>query len=80
MPVAGTESQLVQPLRAGWRELEATRRIELAALEILDKGVAEDEVQPIEIGQLLRSLPQLGEEAGDAHKRTAGMVMRRAGW
>ena len=59
---------------------EAAGWVELAALEVCDLGVAEDAVPSIEIGQLLRSLPQLGEEAGDAHKRTAGMVMRRAGW
>jgi hypothetical protein len=46
--------------------LEAAGRIELAALEVFDQGIAEDAVPSIEAGQLLRSLPQLGEEAGDA--------------
>jgi hypothetical protein len=56
--------------------LEAARRIELAALEIFDQGVAEDAVPAVEVGQLLRSLPQPGEEVGNAPEGAAGAVMR----
>jgi hypothetical protein len=55
--------------------LEAAGRIELATLEVFDEGVAEDAVPSIEISQLLRSLPQLGEEAADAEKGAAGALM-----
>ena len=55
--------------------LETAGRVELAALEVFDQGVAEDAVPSIEVGQLLRSLPQPGEEAGDPQKSPAGAVM-----
>src|SRR4029077_20806101 len=55
--------------------LEEWRRVELTALEVLDQGVAEDAVPSIEVGQLLRSLPQPSEEAGDAQKGAAGAGM-----
>jgi hypothetical protein len=47
----------------------------LATLEVFDEGVAEAAVASIEISQLLRSLPQLGEEAGDAEKGAAGALI-----
>jgi hypothetical protein len=62
-------------LRAGSHGLEAARRVELAAVEIPYEGVAEDAVPSIEIGQLLRSLPGPGEEAGNAQKGLTGALM-----
>jgi hypothetical protein len=55
--------------------LKAARRVELTALEVLDQSETEDAEPSIEVGQLLRSLPQPGEEAGDASKGAAGAVM-----
>jgi hypothetical protein len=55
--------------------LEAAWRIELATREVLDEGVAEDAVPAIEVGQPLRSLTQLGEEADDAQEGAPGAMM-----
>jgi len=46
----------------------------LAAFEILDEGMTEDAVPSIEIGQLLRSFAQGGEEGGDTGERPARPV------
>jgi hypothetical protein len=46
--------------------LKATGRVELSTLEVLDQSEAKNAEPSIEVGQLLRSLPQAGEEAGDA--------------
>src|SRR5215831_8706896 len=54
---------------------KAAGRVELAPLEVFDQGIAEDAVPSIEVGQLLRSLPQPREEAGDAQKSTAGAAV-----
>ena len=43
----------------------------MAAFEILDEGMTEDAVPSIEIGQLLRSFAQGGEEGGNTGERTA---------
>ena len=55
--------------------LKAAGRVELAPLEVFDQGIAEDAVPSIEVGQLLHSLPQPREEAGDAQKSTAGAAV-----
>src|SRR5215472_251036 len=61
--------------------LEAARRVELAPLEVFDQGIAEDAVPSIEVGQLLRSLPQASEEPGNAQKSAASsaVLAMRAG-
>jgi len=76
-PSAGVADCSTSCARSG--VLAASRRIELATLEVFDEGVAEDAVPSIEIGQRFRSLPQLGEEAGDAEKGAAGALMLAAG-
>jgi hypothetical protein len=54
---------------------EAPGWVELATLEVLDEGVAEDAVPAIEVGQLLRSFPQRGEEGSDADEGAPGAMM-----
>ena len=43
----------------------------MAAFEVLDEGVTEDAIPSIEIGQLLRSFAQGGEEGGNTGERPA---------
>jgi hypothetical protein len=50
-------------------------RDEFSPAEESFEGLAENSVPALECGQLLRSLSQFGEEAGDAGERLAGAVM-----
>ena len=64
----------VRLLRVGLGRPQASWWVELAAFEILDKGVTEDAIPSIEIGQLLRSFAQGGEEGGNPGERPARPV------
>src|SRR5438874_11609057 len=53
------------PIRARPRRWKAPRRVELTALQIALEGFAENAIPALHRVQLLRSLPQLRQEAGD---------------
>src|SRR5271166_5170568 len=61
----------VRLLRVGSGRLQASWRVELAPFEVLDEGATEDAIPSIEVGQLLRSFAQGGEEGGNTGERTA---------
>src|SRR3954471_5051526 len=58
---------------------KAPRRVELTALQIALEGFAEDAIPALHRVQLLRSLPQLRQEAGDPQVSSPCFVLFASG-